>query len=764
MRLKVSVRNLGKAKVKKAKVTVRLGLPGGASGDRVGSAKVKRLKAKGSRKLKVRVVVPASTGPGAFQLIACVPPGKQKNDCRTGKPFKVVDRSSWALIEAAEAAGKLTPGKALLYELYALDGDKRLPRAYRGPGESPSGVIFADLLSAYPTLPAADQAALLPYTLQPRYRQSAWAPPAGSGKSTMISLSPAGRAGTSAAEPDCKNVEPARGAWTGFEAKNAWFWVRPGRPAALARAKSLAREFDSKVWPKITGAFRTVTDSGGAACDPAGDSKLDIYFVTPGNAALEGSGGMTAGVVWETDCGPVSSFIMLPENANRSVLAHEFMHAVQFRYKACDRYPAWVEGTANWAMDFVYPKDQYEHLWKYGIQFPFVSMMASDSASGYQTWPFWYSLRKKESVEGIKRVFNALATKDFPGALEAGPSDGLREAWKRYAMQRWNQDPVGASGFPEPKSYKDWDSFAVKPGAVTEDVRIGSASKKEFDLVTSTRDRLSTFYNEVKIDDRKVKHLTFENGDPGLPSSLVQAFIKLANGKWRHEDWSEKRSVSFCRENADENVVRLIVATSNVSPRVGPLGAIKHKIIAKNACSLPESYSGSITGTATYDGNTLGSGNSAEANWSGTVNLVRIETGSDDYPAYYQVDHGAGGTLHYSVTGTLDSCHMAGQEDVDLSELGTYPIAVLNLFGGDPATYGLTVPMGGGPANFMVTRSGCADPGQNTPLNWYPPAGSIYSAMSKSTETVGEGGELKGSNSTGGPVTQTSTWNLSPGG
>lgn len=765
LKLKVSIKNRGKARVRKAKITVRIGLAGGtAFGKPVGSARLNRIPGKGTLKVKVKVGVPGSIAPGSWRLTACVLPAGQKNDCKTGKSFKVVDRSSWALIEAAEAAGTLSPGKALLYQLYAVDGDKRLPKAYRGPGDLPTGVIFAELVSEYPNLSAAEQAKLLPYMLQPGYRQSAWSPKMrGKKAATVLAYTDDDSAGTSAL--NCDNLDYARGAWVGVEARNAWFWVRPGKPAVRARAKALAREFDSKIWPKLTGAFKSVRDSGGAAgCDPVGDSKLDIYLAPTVKSDTGTALGIAAPFANGT-CGPMDSFIVLEENPSRSTLAHEFMHTIQFKYPVCDRYSAWTEGTAAWAEDFVYPRDQGEHAFASGILVPYLSMVSSNNI-GYGAWTFWYSLRKKESIAGIQRVFDALATKKFPEALETGPRDGLTAAWKRYAMQRWNQSPVGATGFPEPKSFKDsaWDSFKLRPLSTPAKIELGGASKKEFDLTTGDRDRLTTFYHDIKISDPKVKHITFENGGTGRAGSVVQAFIKLANGKWKYEDWSAKPSIVFCLDKPDQNVVKLIVATSNASPRGGPLGAAEHQVTAKNACSLPASYSGTASGTATYDSSMLGPGNSASANWSGTVNLARIDTGLDDYPAYYQVDKGAGGTLQYSVTGVLEGCQMAGQVNIDLSELGTYPIQVLSIFGGDPVTYDLAVPMGPGPPNFMVSRSDCPDPGLNTPINWYPPIGPIYTAKSAMSEEVGEGGGLSGSSSTTFPVAQTSTWNLTPGG
>ena len=44
----------------------------------------------------------------------------------------------------------------------------------------------------------------------------------------------------------------------------------------------------------------------------------------------------------------------------------------------------------------------------------------------------------------------------------------------------------------------------------------------------------------MKITDRAVRELEFQNADNGIPGTIVQAFLKLKSGDWRLEDWSDK--------------------------------------------------------------------------------------------------------------------------------------------------------------------------------------------------------------------------------
>ncbi|MGZ8667653.1 MAG: hypothetical protein ACXWZM_11170, partial [Solirubrobacterales bacterium] len=521
-------------------------------------------------------------------------------------------------------------------------------------------------------------------------------------------------------------------------------------------------------------AFKTVDDSEADLCSGIGDSRIDVYLAPPGNSVLGSNGGVAPALFLSNGCGPHTSFIILPEHASRSTLAHEFMHVVQWAYPVCDREPAWVEGTAAWAEDFVYHSDQEEHTWKGALQLPFKSMRAETSSGaseldGYQAWPFWFSLTKKDGIGGLKRVFDRLAAgSDFPTALEAGPSDGLREAWKRYAVERWNQQPVGASGFPVKASFRDrsWDSFKVVPAtAPNVAVRVGNAGQRTFKLASSIQKPLTTWFNPVTIAEQRVRQVEFNNDDFGRPG-LVQAMLKLANGKWRLEDWSNRKVVKLCRDKPNENVVRMIVATSNASPRGAPIGEAEHQVTARPTCSRP-TYGGTISGTANYNSTNWAPGTDMTATWSGHLSLVPIPGTGENYPWIYQVDPANGGSITYSLSGTLTDCTVTGGPvTLDLDELGTFPIMVLQINDGDPLTYSLSASMPQGPpGGFEITRSGCSDPNQNGPLDWFPGIPGTSIAHSTPSATVAASGALAGSGSgTLLGIPQTWQWNLTPGG
>ena len=134
--------------------------------------------------------------------------------------------------------------------------------------------------------------------------------------------------------------------------------------------------------------------------------------------------------------------------------------------------------------------------------------------------------------------------------------------------------------------------------------------------------------------------------------------------------------------------------------------------LAKHICGAgpPPAFAGNISGTASYDSAALGAGNSLSANWSGTVRLVKITAGAPPpgspgaTATFYQV---ATGSVLYQYTGRVGNCNVAGSKTVDLAaQPDLMGAAVLNVFDGEPRTYGYVLPM---PMFETVTgsKSGC---------------------------------------------------------
>lgn len=184
----------------------------------------------------------------------------------------------------------------------------------------------------------------------------------------------------------------------------------------------------------------------------------------------------------------------------------------------------------------------------------------------------------------------------------------------------------------------------------------------------------------------------------------------------------------------------------------------------------PDAYTGSVSGTGSYDAAELGDGNSLEANWNGTVGLRKAPAvpGLPDIPGFpaaiYQL---SSGQVQYAFNGRLGDCTVAGSGPIDL---GAQPdlagVAVLQVYDGDPRTYSLQIPL---PLLVTVhgTKSNCNNPDDNGKDVALAPALGVPWLVRASLPggPVGDDWSLSGSgsgNNGPGSPDQTWQWNLSP--
>ena len=194
--------------------------------------------------------------------------------------------------------------------------------------------------------------------------------------------------------------------------------------------------------------------------------------------------------------------------------------------------------------------------------------------------------------------------------------------------------------------------------------------------------------------------------------------------------------------------------------------------LAEHICGAgpPPAFAGDISGTASYGPAELGTGNSLSANWSGNVRLVKSTAGAPPpgspgpTAAFYQV---ATGSLLYQYTGRVGDCNVAGSKTVDLAaQPDLMGAAVLNVFDGEPRTYGYVVPV---PMFETVpgTKSSCDDPeDEGDAFGWAMAAGvpALVNAPLPGGPVASDWG-MSGSGSGdtgGGSPDQTWAWTLVP--
>ena len=268
------------------------------------------------------------------------------------------------------------------------------------------------------------------------------------------------------------------------------------------------------------------------------------------------------------------------------------MHAIQFshRYVSCDPPIAWWdEGGATWAGNFVYPDDNYEQS-HYG---DFVKAPLADDlqGSGYESWPFWLGIQKTLGLDALRAMFTQMQTKRPVPAANAALSGGLAKQLPKYFLWAYNQSPIGDAGFEIPEAFKVWDSWSATPtmpAAVP--INLGGLPVRTLNLKMQRK----TFpgAERRRLPPGRLPRRQGQ-GDPvherprRQAGAHVDALLHLADGSWKLQDWSTKKTVTLCRDKDEENVTNLVIVTSNTSLDKA-LPSFTHKIRVRPSC--PHAY------------------------------------------------------------------------------------------------------------------------------------------------------------------------------
>ncbi|HNX48858.1 MAG TPA: hypothetical protein PKL08_01730 [Thermoanaerobaculaceae bacterium] len=473
--------------------------------------------------------------------------------------------SSEALIDQGEAAGTLDHETAVLYRVYAIFADARLPAAYRGEDRQVvDSVYLASVVSEFATYSAATQAALQPFLIPPAY-QGSWVTPA---------ASPGGVTVQSAFDP-CDATGPS---WQFKENPSGHVRVWYNDAVDSAQAAAYATVIDNTVWPKFASLLspHVPKGDGGVRCS-GGSDRLDVYIV---DIARSYRSTLTSA------CTGTPAFICLRRTADIMVLTHELFHAFQFSYPvpAClgtADYRWWTEGSANWAVDYVFPHDQYEQRSAPALlMHPDLPLDYWDDSHVYGSYllPFFlaHTLSDKSFVN---KAWEDCAGVSAVYALDSVIPGGFARQWPDFVLHNWNYGPVD--------KYYEWDSLSyvpkevVQPKAVVLDV----ANAKELEIDMDLQ-KLSASYTHYKFDDANVRSVAFWNGatydleeqqqpfiggiwnpqdaTPDAKKGVkVQALVKLRNQDWQVQNWTNTPYVTFCRDLTAERIDELVIIVSN---------------------------------------------------------------------------------------------------------------------------------------------------------------------------------------------------------
>ena len=484
----------------------------------------------------------------------------------------VTPPTSEQLIDQAETAGTLNHETAVLYRVYAIFGDARLPQAYRGDDASVFESLYVStVVSEWATYSAATQTALKPFLMPPPYRGS-WATAQGGihGLSDVHALD---------SPPFCAFTSISA-VWTFTENPNGKVrvWYRTtDNDAALAA--SFATAADTTIWSTYTGFMGTHAppSDAGVSCD-GGNGRLDVYISDIPRPETVGHLG----------CSDSPAYIEIGRGETVMMLAHEVFHAFQYSFQVGGcltdaAYRWWTEGSATWAEQYIYPNDpnaldQGRRL----VNTPEQSLdsVRTDIERAYGTFlvPF-YVQNKSGSPDFVRTAWENCKTQDAIHAVDAAIPGGFAQTWHEIALRDFNVKPVN--------DYKIWRpliTYHANPQR-NDTIAAGVGPDSEVALHMNLA-HLSATYQNFFFYGPEISSVAFFNGatfnlqkmdvasygpywnpqtaDANKTKGVkVQAIVKIEGQDARVEDWTDKPYVTFCRDATDERLQQLTIVISN---------------------------------------------------------------------------------------------------------------------------------------------------------------------------------------------------------
>ncbi len=495
-------------------------------------------------------------------------------------PGPVAEASSATKIAAAEQAGTIDHDTALVDQVYAALDYASLPAAYQSsnPVEPDATSVLAELSGRLDQMSPDLRARTEPFFLRPTDPASFWQKrlsPAAAGAIRLVADTP-----TIGMEFIDADVAPVR----------IWY-ATPLGTSERGLAVQLADEIDaSKMWDR-----EKVAMLGHVPCtdlnvkNDGGSSRLDIYLVYPGTGldwggrkdSLVNKGKVANGVnitdgAGDSTC-PVATHIILNASLDfahlKSTTAHELFHAFQFSFKNSilpDR-DWFMEATATWAKDLVYPDQNFEQDYLEGawsdVKGPEGPIDSTADTAAYGTYLLPFYLVQKSGDSTGKIVGRLWQASETQAPLQAvGNLPGWMDSFKEFALWNWNKDSV--------IKYKDAgtpissDNLNQRTSCIDSHVAGGDTCtiKKGQTILNLSLDHTSVQYYQGIPDRPAVEKLTFDLSDVrNTPNLGVQAILTIG-GKTTVEDWTGRDERKFCLNSEDLTKVVLVTSYSEVDP------------------------------------------------------------------------------------------------------------------------------------------------------------------------------------------------------
>jgi hypothetical protein len=562
--------------------------------------------------------------PGATGGSSEAPGSSQGSASGTGAPGTAV-ASSEDLIAAALAAGTISFEESLVDRALALFNSPGLPDAFRSSESNLDAgtALFADIEAAQSTLSSDATAKLAPFMARP------------SDPTSIFSAPKSARAGGVVLAADTtagwKSLPAADGA--------ARVWV-PDSVGADLHLRQHAADV-SKVWVAYEDVF-TFPDADApglpnATVNP--DAAVDFYFIEAGDldprrpdcsdptvaecslASLSAAGfarsaearrGNAASAYFVLDAGQGGDAALFE-------LAHEIAHGGQFHYDTHEA-PWLAESTANWVAYRVFQKLGLPPEPAYGwlpalFADPGTSLTSEGNDWSYRAWLYFQFAAMQRGDAIVASIWADAGKAGAQGAQAVDDVFPFADHFADFAVRNWNQEPV-------PNRYKsapDATFPELQPSIRKDTPALKAGDKIDLDVALP---HLASAYFSFGFDPG-VRKITFDNTLAGLDGAHVWA-MKQIDGTWHEpEDWTADGTKKFCRDNAAENLSKLVIIVS-YSSVVGDLDAGGSNPKVSGAAAACGDWKGTMTQTRTWN-NSDGHGSST-ATFDGIWTLDETQT------------------------------------------------------------------------------------------------------------------------------------------
>ncbi len=533
--------------------------------------------------------------------------------------------TAYDLIDEALAQGQIDEEAAILYSVYALFDDPRLPTAYAGapPPDFESRLDLTLVASQIDSFSETVRAQIEPFLIAPMHAGSWWDLRNNPQAATTVDLSPLSTAPGPILDGD----------WISIATSNnqVRIWYPVNDFSLFQLANDTKQEIDLHIWPQLVALMgREPLPDGGATTPGRGGDDLTDIVIAPDMPAF-----ITIGLS-PNFCERTGAIVLAnPGEAARlgvpfkAAIGHELMHVFQFALDranrlggnggcASDEYEWWEEASAVWAEDYLYPSANSEHTGPRGERQvrDFMTDLGSpldkggsgriggfyvSSSRQYGAYLWAFYAARKFGNDVIGQMWRNMESTGALAAIDSALPQGFEKAWPEFAVFILNQAPYDF--------FRQQDSVQQSPDAFADqgygsfatfrhhDEPVKLDSFVGYEQITNEGDfspdwfgdeHLSMTYNSYLFPDPEVRSVAFYNGmtfsadqvetEAGklwqpmprpaeeIRGLTVQALIKYVGQGWQLEDWTYYQYKNFCRDVTAERIEELIIITANSVP------------------------------------------------------------------------------------------------------------------------------------------------------------------------------------------------------